>query len=82
MTPQARVRYDCDEYSQEELSEDSVNVNCVLSWCLTASQTLQVKFHNSFYFDSETCPQKHKHLVPVAIQTLRFDRDTHSSASA
>jgi len=71
MTSKAGLEYEFDEYSQEEFGEDSINVHCVLSWRLTASQTLKVDFHNSWYFDSETCPLKHRHLIPDAIDTLR-----------
>ena len=71
MTSQAGSRYDFAEYAQEEFTEDSINIHSVLTWRSTASQALTVDFKNSFYFDSETCPQKHRHLVAAAIETLR-----------
>jgi len=64
-------QYEFGEYRQEEFSDDSINVHCVLSWRLSASQRLTVNFHNSFRFDSETCPKRQHRLLATAIETLR-----------
>ena len=71
MTSRDEIRYEFGGYAQEEFSDESINVHCVLSWRLSASQALTVNFHNGFYFDSETCPKTHEHLVAASIDALR-----------
>jgi hypothetical protein len=41
-----------DEYSQEEFSDESINVNSVLTWNVYASGRLKVDFQHEFVFDS------------------------------
>lgn len=50
-------RYEMDEYVQEHLADDAVNVNCVASWRGRANaegrvDSLYVNLHNSWHFDS------------------------------
>jgi hypothetical protein len=53
--------YVIDEFAQESFSDESVNVNCVLSWRTSSSkrwdgeQRLEIDFHNSVVFDSDYC---------------------------
>ena len=50
-------RYELDEYVQEHLADDAVNVNCVASWrargdAAGSVESLSVDLHNGWHFDS------------------------------
>jgi hypothetical protein len=50
-------RYALDEYVQEHLADDAVNVNCVASWrargdAAGSVESLSVDLHNGWHFDS------------------------------
>ena len=48
--------YELDDYVQEHPDDDSVNANCVASWCADCigGPTLRVDLHNSWIFDSRS----------------------------
>ena len=53
----AMPRYGLDEYVQEHLADDAVNVNCVASWraredAAGSLESLSVDLHNGWQFDS------------------------------
>jgi hypothetical protein len=66
-------RYELDDYTNEEFSDDSINVQCVLSYTVGSSQSLRINFHNGFHFDSdsERCPRRHRDAVPRVLAALR-----------
>lgn len=74
MTKEPMIVYQEDEYSQSFFSDDSVNLNRVLSWRAQNGKTdapaLRIDFHNSFFFDSaRTCTRPE--LLQKALQQLK-----------
>ncbi len=59
-----------DEYSHEEVSDESINVNSVLTWNLYSSGRLRVDFQNEFYFDSALV-RVSPELLQAAIKKLK-----------
>ena len=59
-----------DDYCQPFPSDDSININSVLSWKLTSTNSLVVNFHNSFLFDSARSAIRSER-VQAAIHKLR-----------
>jgi hypothetical protein len=54
-----------DEYSQEEFSDESINVNSVLTWNVYSSGRLRVDFHHEFFFDSA-----YSNIRPERVQAV------------
>jgi hypothetical protein len=73
-----------DEYAQEFYSDESINVNCVLSWRLredASSLRLRIDFHNSFFFDSERWHPR-LDLLKEAIRRLKTSTDPVANRSS
>ncbi len=52
--------YVIDEFAQESYSDESINVNRVLSWRASVREhsTLTVRFDDSWIFDSQRSPSE------------------------
>ena len=63
-----------DEYSQSFFSDDSLNLNCVLSWRVrdenAPNPALRIDFNNSFFFDSDRTHTRPE-LVRKALRQLK-----------
>ncbi len=61
-----------DEYSREEVSDESINVNSVLTWNVYSSGRLRVAFEHDFYFDSDSARTNIRpERVQAAIKKLQ-----------
>ncbi len=58
-----------DEYSQEEFTDESINVNSVLTWKVSSSGRLIVDFQHEVYFDSALSSIRQER-VQAAIKKL------------
>ena len=69
-----------DEYGQPFFSDESVNLNCVLSWRARDKKgpipTLRIDFHNSFFFDSALTNTRPELLQKALRQLNRSNRVT------
>jgi hypothetical protein len=59
-----------DEFSQEEFSDDSINVSCVLTWNLAHAGRLRLDFHGELLFDSDNSPMPLER-IHSAIEMVR-----------
>ncbi len=59
-----------DEYSQEEFSDESINLNSVLTWNVDSSGRLRVDLQHEFSFDS-ACSSVGQERIQTAIRKLR-----------
>jgi hypothetical protein len=69
-----------DEHSQEEFSDDSVNLRCVLSARIRherdgGTPELAINFHNSFHFDSNLFRRQEK-VVRAIVELRRIESHT------
>jgi hypothetical protein len=59
-----------DEHSQEDFSDDSINLNCVLSWNLSLTGRLRLDLHGEVKFDSDNTDVPTE-KVQAAIERVR-----------
>jgi hypothetical protein len=67
-----QVRSEIDEHNQESFSDESVNVHCVASWSVDASQRLEVDFHNSWFFDSDRFKNRPDQVAAAILELKRI----------
>jgi hypothetical protein len=73
-----------DEYAQEWFSDDSVDLQCVLSWRLrdsgSAAPHLMIDLHNSFILDS-AYGRPRPERIQSAIRQLKQNMNIRGHAS-
>ena len=81
------LRYELDDYVQEHVADDAVNVNCVASWRAYGDAEgpvaiLRDDLHNGWHFDSQQWKGRADASLRIMQALRRIERGQHEQSRA